>query len=64
VRWPRALKAIRRARAAAWFAAGTDKRKPRFLLVDTTEMTHRVADDMMAWPDKEIISRYNSGGVT
>ena len=48
----------------ALFAAETEKRKPRFLIVDTTEFLHRWADDMMAWRDKEIIPHYNAGGVT
>jgi hypothetical protein len=47
----------------ALFAAETEKLKPRFLIVDTTEFLHRWADDMMAWRDKEIIPRYNAGGV-
>src|SRR5215813_1150569 len=47
----------------ALFAAETEKRKPRFLIVDTTEFLHRWADDMMAWRDKEIIPHYNAGGV-
>ena len=46
----------------ALFAAETDKRKPRFLIVDATEFSHRWADDMMAWRDKEIIPHYNAGG--
>jgi hypothetical protein len=46
------------------FAAETEKRRPRFLIVDTTEFLHRWADGMMAWRDKEIIPRYNAGGVT
>jgi hypothetical protein len=46
------------------FAVETEKRKPRFLIVDTTEFLHRWADDMMAWRDKEIIPHYNAGGVT
>ena len=48
----------------ALFAAQTEKRKPQFLIVDTTEFAHRWADDMMAWRDKEIIPHYNAGGVT
>jgi hypothetical protein len=48
----------------ALFAAETEKRKPRFLIVDTTEFFHRWADDMMAWRNQEIIPRYNAGGVT
>jgi hypothetical protein len=44
----------------ALFAAETEKRKPRFLIVDTTEFLHRWADDMMAWRDKEIIPHYNA----
>jgi hypothetical protein len=47
----------------ALFAAETEKLRPRFLIVDTTEFLHRWADDMMAWRDKEIIPRYNAGGV-
>ena len=35
----------------ALFAAETEKRKPWFLIVDTTEFFHRWADDMMAWRD-------------
>jgi hypothetical protein len=46
------------------FAAQTEKLKPQFLIVDTTEFAHRWADDMMAWRDKEIIPHYNAGGVT
>ena len=46
------------------FAAETEKLRPRFLIVDTTEFAHRWADDMMAWRDQEIIPRYNAGGVT
>jgi hypothetical protein len=46
------------------FAAETEKLKPRFLLVDTTDFMHRWADDMMAWRDQEIIPQYNAGGVT
>src|SRR5690348_9775168 len=48
----------------ALFAAETEKLRPRFLIVDTTEFLHRWADDMMAWRDKEIIPQYNAGGVT
>jgi len=48
----------------ALFAAETEKRKPRFLIVDTTEFFHQWADDMMAWRDKEIIPHYNAGGPT
>ena len=47
----------------ALFATETEKLKPRFLIVDTTEFLHRWADDMMAWRDKEIIPHYNAGGV-
>ena len=47
----------------ALFAAETEKLKPQFLIVDTTEFFHRWADDMMAWRDKEIIPHYNAGGV-
>jgi hypothetical protein len=46
----------------ALFAAETEKRKPRYLIVDTTQFFHRWAEDMMAWRDKEIIPRYNAGG--
>ena len=46
------------------FAAETEKLKPRFLLVDTTDFLHRWADDMMAWRDQEIIPQYNAGGVS
>jgi len=46
------------------FAAQTEKLKPQFLIVDTTEFAHRWADDMMAWRDREIIPHYNAGGVT
>src|SRR5580704_7676257 len=48
----------------ALFAAETEKLKPQFLIVDTTEFLHRWADDMMAWRDQEIIPHYNAGGVT
>src|SRR5262245_14184490 len=46
------------------FAADSERRKPRSLIVDTTEFCHRWAEDMMAWRDKEIIPHYNAGGVT
>ena len=48
----------------ALFATETEKLKPQFLIVDTTEFLHRWADDMMTWRDKEIIPHYNAGGVT
>ena len=48
----------------ALFAAETEKRKPKFLIVDTTEFAHRWADDMMAWRNEEIIPLYNAGAVT
>ena len=48
----------------ALFAAETEKLKPRFLIVDTTEFAHRWAEDMMAWRDREIIPQYNAGGVS
>lgn len=48
----------------ALFATETEKRKPQFLIVDTTEFFHRWADDMMAWRDKEIIPHYNAGSPT
>jgi hypothetical protein len=50
--------------AMARFATRTEKLKPRFLIVDTTQFSHRWAEDMMAWRDKEIVPRYNAGGVT
>src|SRR6516165_2075076 len=46
------------------FAAETEKRKPQFLIVDSTQFFHRWAEDMMAWRDTEIIPQYNAGGVT
>jgi|SRR5262252_4706126 len=48
----------------AVFAAETERRKPQFLLVDTTEFWHRWADDMMAWRDREIVPQYNAGNVS
>jgi hypothetical protein len=45
------------------FATETEQRKPKCLIVDTTEFGHRWADDMMAWRDKEVIPHYNAGGV-
>lgn len=48
----------------ALFAAETERLKPRFLIVDTTEFFHQWADDMMDWRNTEIIPRYNAGGVT
>ena len=48
----------------ALFAVETEKRKPHFLIVDTTDFAHRWAEDMMPWRDREIIPRYNAGGVT
>jgi hypothetical protein len=66
LRWLPATKDATEAQARdtmALFAAETEKLRPRFLIVDTTEFLHRWADDMMAWRDKEIIPRYNAGGV-
>ena len=67
LRWLPATKDATEAQARdtmALFAAETENRKPRFLIVDTTEFFHRWAEDMMGWRDKEIIPRYNAGGVT
>jgi hypothetical protein len=67
LRWLPATKDATEAQARdtmALFAAETEKRKPRLLIVDTTEFAHRWADDMMAWRNQEIIPRYNAGGVT
>jgi hypothetical protein len=65
LKWLPATKGATEAEARdtmALFAAETEKLKPRFLIVDTTEFLHRWADDMMAWRDKEIIPHYNAGG--
>jgi hypothetical protein len=49
--------------AMVLFATETEKLKPRSLIVDTTEFSHRWAEDMDAWREKEIIPLYNAGGV-
>jgi hypothetical protein len=64
LKWLPSTKDPRARDTMALFAAETEKLKPRFLIVDTTEIFHRWADDMMAWWDKEIIPHYNAGGVT
>jgi len=67
LRWLPATKDATEAQARdtmVLFAAETEKRKPQFLIVDTTDFLHRWADDMMAWRNQEIIPRYNVGGVT
>ena len=48
----------------ALFATETEKRKPQFLIVDTTEFFHKWADGMMEWRNETIIPRYNAAGVS
>jgi hypothetical protein len=46
------------------FANESEKTKPDFLIVDTTEFFHRWGEGMMDWRDTEIIPHYNAAGVT
>jgi hypothetical protein len=45
------------------FAREAVNRRPRTLIVDTTEFRHTWGDGMMQWRDAEIIPRYNEAGV-
>jgi hypothetical protein len=45
------------------FAQQAVNRRPRTLIVDTTEFHHAWGDGMMQWRDAEIIPRYNEAGV-
>jgi hypothetical protein len=46
------------------FADEAVNRRPRTLIVDTTQFRHSWGDGMMEWRDAEIIPRYNQAGVT
>ena len=45
------------------FAQEAINRRPKTLIVDTTEFRHAWGDGMMQWRDAEIIPRYNQAGV-
>jgi len=46
------------------FADESVSRRPRTLIVDTTEFRHQWGDGMMEWRDAQIIPLYNQAGVT
>ena len=46
------------------FAEEAVGRRPRTLIVDTTEFRHQWGEAMMPWRDAQIIPRYNQAGVT
>ena len=46
------------------FADESVSRRPRTLIVDTTEFHHQWGDGMMEWRDAQIIPLYNRAGVT
>ena len=45
------------------FAQEAVDRRPRTLIVDTTEFDHRWGEGMMEWRTETIIPRYNQAGV-
>jgi hypothetical protein len=45
------------------FASEAVNRRPKTLIVDTTEFRHAWGDGMMQWRDTEIIPLYNQAGV-
>jgi hypothetical protein len=46
------------------FADEAVNRRPKTLIVDTTEFCHTWGDGMMQWRDAQIIPSYNEAGVT
>jgi hypothetical protein len=46
------------------FANESVSRRPRALIVDTTDFRHQWGDGMMQWRDAQVIPRYNEAGVT
>ena len=46
-----------------FFAHEAVNRRPKTLLVDTTEFRHTWVDDMLQWRNAEIIPLYNQAGV-
>ena len=46
------------------FAEETVNRRPHTLIVDTTDFHHAWGEGVMEWRSREIIPRYNQGGVT
>jgi hypothetical protein len=46
------------------FAHEAVNRRPRTLIVDTTEFRHAWGEGMMEWRDSEIVPLYNQAGVT
>jgi hypothetical protein len=46
------------------FAQEAVTRRPRWLIVDTTEFGHKWGEGMMEWRNEEIIPRDNQAGVT
>lgn len=45
------------------FAREAVRRKPKTLIVDTTEFRHAWGDGVMQWRDAEIVPLYNEAGV-
>ena len=45
------------------FAREAVNRRPKTLIVDTTEFLHSWGDGVMEWRDREIIPLYNESGV-
>jgi hypothetical protein len=45
------------------FANEAVTRRPKTLIVDTTEFSHTWSDGMMQWRDAHIIPRYNESGA-
>lgn len=45
------------------FAQESANRHPHTLIVDTTDFLHSWGDGVMEWRSREIIPRYNQGGV-
>jgi hypothetical protein len=46
------------------FAQEAVNRKPRTLIVDTTEFRHQWGEGMMQWRDAQIVPRYNQADVS
>jgi hypothetical protein len=45
------------------FVSAAEAVRPRGLLIDAREFSHRFGDGMMAWRDAHIIPRYGAAGV-
>jgi hypothetical protein len=44
-------------------AAGGERARPDYMIIDATEFHHELGDGVLEWRDREIIPRYNSAGV-